>query len=126
MSILLSASAKDLRASDVPEPVRAAVTAAFPNAQVEEWDFDDGRYEVELNTSGLEAKLELSPEGKILKSKQDVREADIPQNIKDEVLRRRPGAKILGANLHEENGKTWWDVGVKTKEGRHRNEVARP
>lgn len=122
----LSAQAKDLREADVPEAVRAAVAQALPNAQVTEWDFDDGRYEAELREGRLEAKLELSPEGRILKSKRDVAAEAIPTNVREEVLRRRPGAKILGANLHEEEGKTWWDVGVKLENGRHKNEIVRP
>ncbi len=122
----LSAQAKDLREADVPEAVRAAVAQALPNAQVTEWDFDDGRYEAELREGRLEAKLELSPEGRILKSKRDVAAEAIPTNVREEVLRRRPGAEILGANLHEEEGKTWWDVGVKLENGRHKNEIVRP
>lgn len=122
----LSAQAKDLREADVPEAVRAAVAQALPNAQVMEWDFDDGRYEAELREGRLEAKLELSPEGRILKSKRDVAAEAIPTNVREEVLRRRPGAEILGANLHEEEGKIWWDVGVKLENGRHKNEIVRP
>ena len=121
----LSVQAKDLREADVPEAVRAAVAQALPNAQVTEWDFDDGRYEAELREGRLEAKLELSPDGKILKSKRDVAAEAIPANVREEVLRRRPGAEILGANLHEEGGMTWWDVGVKLDNGRHKNEIVR-
>lgn len=125
-ALALSAQAKDLREADVPEAVRATVAQALPNAQVTEWDFDDGRYEAELREGRLEAKIELSPDGKILKSKRDVAAEAIPANVREEVLRRRPGAEILGANLHEEGGKAWWDVGVKLENGRHKNEIVRP
>lgn len=109
--------AKDLLPAQVPAPVRAYVEKNHPSAADVKWDYDedDGVYEAEFRVDGLECKLEISPAGILVRSKQDVRAEEIPSAIRQYLDEEYAGYKILGANKQSDGKQVRYDVGVKGK-----------
>lgn len=119
---LPAARAGDLPASAVPEPVREAFAAAFPQATSLEWDWDedDRAYEVDAREGRREIEAVYTEAGRLIRSKVDVDAAAIPEAVKKKALERHPGAEILGANKKTSERGVVWDVGLRVK-GRYRN-----
>ena len=120
---LSSAFASDLTASQVPEAVKQSFVTRFPAASVIEWDFDedDNLFEVDAKISQLEVEAMIDKDGKVIRTKEDVRAEDIPASVVEKVHQEWPRAEILGANkLTDAQKGVTWDVGLKVR-SRYRN-----
>lgn len=122
-----SVFAGNIKESAVPAKVKAYVTAHYPAATGMEWDYDDDDnvYEAEFKIKGLEYKLEITPEGVLYASKEDLAVSALPETITAYIGQNYPDYRILGANKKMKAGKVTYDVGIKGKNShgqtRHHN-----
>jgi hypothetical protein len=70
-----------LQPSELPAAVAKAIKEAFPNGQIvtiqkEVEGEDPGQYDVDLQSGGKEYEVEISPEGKVLETKEKTSEAE--------------------------------------------------
>lgn len=123
----LTTYAKDILPEQVPATVRSYVTKHYPKANYVEWDDKSkkGYYEAEFKIDGREVELDISTNGTLLKSKEDILIKDIPANIVQYINQNYKDAQILGANKRVQNQSTSYSVGVRftNNQGyeRHRN-----
>ena len=100
---------------------------AYPEVKKIKWDFeeDENVYEAEFEINDLEYKLEITPEGKIVYSKEDLTIESIPDVIKEYLKKNYEGYKIMGANKITKKGIVKYDVGIVGKNSyghkRHHN-----
>lgn len=122
-----SVFAGNIKESAVPAKMKAYLTAHYPDATGTEWDFDDDDnvYEAEFKIKGLEYKLEITPEGVLHASKEDLAVSALPESINAYIRQNYPDYRILGANKKMKGGKVTYDVGIKGKNSygqtRHHN-----
>jgi hypothetical protein len=69
--------------AELPPAIRAAIEAAFPAAEIQQIEKevegeDPGQYDVELRSGGKEYEVEISPEGKIIETKEKATAGEEP------------------------------------------------
>jgi len=78
---------KEIALSEVPEPVLAAAKAAVPGITLceAEVEVEDGKttYEVEGTANGKEYEIEVTPEGKVIKTEEDKDDEDEDEDDDD-------------------------------------------
>lgn len=125
----LSIQAKDILPENVPANVKSYVSKHYPKATNIEWDDKSkkGYYEAEFMYEGREVELDISTNGSLVSSKEDMLIKDIPSFATDYIKKNYKNAQVLGANKKFENGSTSYSVGIKyeTDKGysHHRNIV---
>ena len=77
--------------------------------------FLENVYEVEFEIGDLDYKLEITPEGKIVYSKEDITIESIPAVIKEYIAKEYPDYKIMGANKIMKTDAVKSDVGIVGK-----------
>ncbi|MFT3993636.1 MAG: hypothetical protein QM660_04970 [Dysgonomonas sp.] len=125
----LSANAKDVPESSVPNEVKNYVSKNYPKAVGKEWKYKDKNdtyfyYKVEFEIDGREVELELDLSGKLLSSEEELLIKDTPSFAQDFVQKNYSGAEILGTKKKVNSGVTSYDVGIAFDKGghtRHRN-----
>lgn len=124
-----SIQAKDIHPENVPVKVKAYISKHYPHATNIEWDDKSkkGYYEAEFRYEGREVELEISIDGRLIESKEDILIKDIPSFATDYIRKNYKNAQILGANKKYENGAITYSVGIKFENSRgydrHRNIV---
>lgn len=110
--------AGSIKESEVPAKVKAYVTTHYPQATAIKWDFekDEGVYEAEFKINDLEYKLEITPEGSLYASKEDILVSALPAAVTKYIETTYPGYKIVGANKKVKDKKIVLDVGIKGKD----------
>ncbi len=109
--------AGDIDENQVPKVVKECVKKAYSEAKKIKWDFEEeeNRYEAEFEINDLDYKLEITPEGEIVYSKEDITIESIPVVIKEYLKKNYPGYKIMGANKITKKGVVKYDVGIVGK-----------
>lgn len=96
MGFAPAANAQKLPPTQVPAPVQAAFTKAFPNAMDVEWKMRGTQYKVEFET-GLfftdhEAWYDAS--GKLLRHEEEISPGDLPAAVTSAIATEFPGYRI--------------------------------
>ncbi len=116
---LLSAVAvavADIPEASVPVNVVNAVKAAFPKAGPIEWDKDgviNKHYEADFLVDGLEVEVEVSPEGQILRAKEDLAPSSVPEAVRAAALKQLAGSRIEDAKKITEGQAVRYEVEVE-------------
>lgn len=112
----------EISASMVPECVKNAFSARFPEATVSEWDWDEDvkAYEADARQGKLEIEAYISEKGELICSKEDVTAESIAPSVLKQVHEKWPRAEVLGANKITTPKGVVWDVGIKVR-NRHHN-----
>jgi len=129
-AISFNIKAKDIRESQVPAEVKAYVEKHYPAAGYKEWNYKNKNntiyyYKVEFEVNGREVKLERSPNGKLISSKEELETKDIPAFISNYVEKNYPEAYLLSVKRKEDRGRIYYDAGIRYRNSwgntRHRN-----
>lgn len=129
-AVVIAVNAKDIKESQVPAKVKAYVTNNYPKASHKEWEYKNKNnhiyyYRVEFKVDGREVKLELSTDGTLISSREELADADIPLFIKEYIQKNYSDTILLGVRKETQKGSTHYDAGIqfKTSQGytRHRN-----
>ncbi|KPK59788.1 MAG: hypothetical protein AMK73_08455 [Planctomycetes bacterium SM23_32] len=88
----------DEPALELPQPARAAIRDAFPEAIVKQVEAEREMgltlYEVELVQNGQEVEVEVSADGVIAEVQVSVKAEELPPAVADAILRAADGAKV--------------------------------
>lgn len=109
--------AGSIKETAVPAKVKNYVMSHYPKAQSIDWDFedDDNLYEAKFKIDKLKYKLQITPDGRLHTSKEDVLISTLPKLIPQYIREHYAGYKILGANKKVFGNKITYDVGIKGK-----------
>ena len=112
-----STFAGSIKETAVPAKVKNYVMSHYPKAQSIDWDFedDDNLYEAKFKIDKLKYKLQITPDGRLHASKEDVLISTLPKPIPQYIREHYAGYKILGANKKVFGNKVTYDVGIKGK-----------
>jgi hypothetical protein len=85
-----------------PAAVQAAFKAKFPTVQKVKWDLEhEGEWEAEFKSGGKEMSANFKADGTWLETETELKEADLPQAVKDAAAAQFPGSKAEEVNLVE-------------------------
>ena len=88
-----------------PAAVMAAFKAKFPTVQKAKWDMEhEGEWEAEFKSGGKEMSANYKADGTWLETETELKEADLPQAVKDAVAAQFAGYKSEEASLVETPG----------------------
>lgn len=127
--ILFSIQARDIDESAVPASVKAYVSKNYTNIQNVEWEYKkrNNYYKVEFDVDSREVKLEISPSGKLLYSKEDIDKNKIPDFVKSYIKKNYTDPEILSARKRMEDGEISYNVRISFRNSSgylwHRNIV---
>lgn len=80
-----STFAQDIATSSVPQVVKNALIKTHSNPRDIEWEKKGENYNVEYEIGKHDHELWISPQGKILKHKEEISSSSLPQGIKKKV-----------------------------------------
>lgn len=101
--ILSTSCAQNKKAA--PAAVTTAFKAKFPTVQKAHWDMEhEGEWEAEFKSGGKEMSANFKADGTWLETETELKEADLPQAVKDAVAAQFPGSKVEEVNLVETPG----------------------
>lgn len=81
----------------LPDAVKAAINALYPQAVIEESEKEEEGlkvYEVELEQNGQEVELTISPDGKIMEKETEVAMSDLPAAVKAAITKASKGGQV--------------------------------
>ncbi|MCB7479795.1 PepSY-like domain-containing protein [Christiangramia sediminis] len=72
---------KNVTKAEIPSVVLNAFKAEFDNPENSEWEMEGNDFEVEFDIAEVEHKALLDSDGKLLKYKKDITQADLPKAV---------------------------------------------
>jgi uncharacterized membrane protein YkoI len=126
-SLYADASGKELKKSQVPQPVLDAFAKARPNAKVKEFEQEtwDGKivFAIEFKENGIESEYVFSPDGNLLASAEEIKPSELPPAVVEAINKAHPQAKIKEAKRKLLPDGTVSRFEVELKEGRREFEL---
>ena len=100
MALAIPSSWADIPESSVPVAAVSAVKGAWPRAGFIEWDASgSGKlYEAEFKINGFEFDVKVTPEGKIVRVKEEIAVSSLPEPVRAAALKPYPGVRIREAD----------------------------
>lgn len=95
---------------DIPEPIVKSVEELYPNAREINWLMEDGEYEATFEVDGNEVKLLFDEKGKILESKNELDEEELPEAIKLVLETRFNNLEVDDVVRIEKDGKISYEL----------------
>jgi uncharacterized membrane protein YkoI len=112
------ADEQKLTAKDLPPAVVAGAAKAYPTGQITgaEKNNEDGKikYEVDVTVGAQKFELKLAEDGTLLSQSQDVDAKDVPTAVIAGVKSALPDAAIGDAEKKVKDGKTVYELDVKS------------
>ncbi len=100
-----SVYAQDIQESQVPSVIVENFKKEFPKASDVEWEKKGEQYNVDFEIGwGIDYEAWYTTAGKLIKYKQEISDANLPQAIKDAVKKDYAGYRIDDATKYVENG----------------------
>ncbi len=115
MTVLISlgtAFGQDINAKDVPSVILNKFQKSHPKAYGIEWEMDGANYKVEFETgtAGKDHKIWYNASGEIIREKQELTKAELPQEITSKLNKEYSGYKVDDAEKITEGGKVVYVV----------------
>jgi hypothetical protein len=103
-----SAYSQKIKEAEVPPEVKDAFKKAYPKAEIEKWEKEDGNYEAEfeieripMDKSGKKEEIEHSavytPKGELVQTEEEIKVSDLPKAV-SEYIEKNVGKKISEAS----------------------------
>lgn len=105
-----SLMAQDIPASQVPAAVTSAFTQEHSNPTDVDWEKKKKNFEVDFEVDGVDHKALYNAEGKLLMSKRDLREGDLPPAVTQKIAADYSGYTIDDVDELTVEGKTYYQV----------------
>lgn len=81
---------------DVPKPAVKAIQDRFTKAKIQSVDREtNGDYEFVMKEGERTFDVGVKPDGKLINIKESIAEGKVPKGVKDNLLKKHPGAKIV-------------------------------
>ncbi|WP_214070397.1 PepSY-like domain-containing protein [Mucilaginibacter sp. dw_454] len=98
--LTVSVMAQDIKSTAVPEPVKAALKAKYPEATKVSWEKEKGNYEANWGgKSGEDNSVMFTPAGVFIEIVKAISVNDLPKAVAPYVAAHYKGAKIKEAGL---------------------------
>lgn len=112
-----AANAQDLTSAQVPAPVVAAFSTAFPKAMDVEWDLKGTQYNVEFETGLFRNDHEAwyDATGTLLRHEEELSASDLPEAVTAAITKDFPGFRTDDVKRITERGTITWIVEVQNK-----------
>ena len=92
----VAAAGVRVKLDDVPKPAVKAVQDRFAKATIRTVDKEtDGNFEFAMKEGDKLFDVGVTADGKLIDIKEDVEEDKLPKAVKDGLLKKHPGAKIV-------------------------------
>ena len=110
--------AQDLKAKNVPEVVKSALTKKYPNAIKVSWEKEKGNYEANWGgKSGEDTSVQFTPAGAFVEEVDAIKVTELPGSISGYVKTHYNGAKIKEAGkVTDANGGKFFETEIKGKD----------
>ncbi|MCF6405975.1 hypothetical protein L3C95_23950 [Chitinophaga filiformis] len=93
----------------VPAPVTKSFQQQYPKATGVKWKMKDNQYKAEFEKHDVW----YDATGKVVKQKEDIKEADLPATVKQAVQQQFAGYKIHDADKHTEGSAVTYKLELK-------------
>lgn len=112
---ITSCDAQYVSQSAIPSVVTNAFAKQFPKANDVDWEKKGDLYEVEFETglTNREHEILMDAGGKLVYHKQDIDESELPQAVKESVVKEFAGFSVGEIEKIESEGATTYEVEVK-------------
>ncbi|GAB3823420.1 PepSY-like domain-containing protein [Pontibacter rugosus] len=110
-----SAQAQDVDQKDVPQAVSSALTQQYANATDLDWEIDGANYEAEFDMNRVDHTVLIDPSGKILMSKRDIMQKDLPQAVQSTISQSYKSMRLDDMEQVEKDGQTYYQVELDQK-----------
>ena len=111
----LCSCSHDIPADKVPSVVLNTVQAKFGAAGKLEWEKKNNLYEAEFKMDSIEYAVYIDPAGKLVMSKWDIKENELPAAVSTTISTEYMGYKIDDAEKVEKDGTTYYQVELESK-----------
>jgi hypothetical protein len=110
--------AQDVKASEVPQVVKTALSKKYPEATKVSWEKENGNYEANWGGgSGEDNAAQFTPEGVFVEIEKAIPLNELPAAVISYVKEHGNGAKIKeAARVTDANGKVTYEAEVKGKD----------
>lgn len=105
-----SVMAQDISASKVPAAVTNAFTQEYSNPTDVDWEKKKKKFEVEFEVDGIDHKALYNADGKLLMTKRDLHEGDLPPAINQKIAADYNGYTIDDVDELIVEGKSYYQV----------------
>lgn len=103
--------AQDVQESQVPSVIVNNFKKEFPKASDVEWEKKGDNYNVDFEIGwGVDYEAWYAATGKLIKYKQEISDANLPQAVKDAIKKDHAGFRIDDAKKYVENGVETYQV----------------
>lgn len=100
----------------VPEVVKKAFLAKFPNATKVEWGLEKaGEYEAEFKLGKTEMSANFDEKGTLIETESEIKMNELPEAIKNSISKEFPGYKVEEITKNEANGIVTYEMEAKIK-----------
>ncbi len=83
LAVTMNSCAQKSESKNVPEKVLSALNAKFPDAKKVEWEMEtDSEWEAEFKWNGKQYSANFSTEGEWHETEYEIKESEIPSNIR--------------------------------------------
>lgn len=95
LALVISVSATNQKAEQVPAAAKAGFAAKFPAAQKVKWSVEKpGEFEAEFKLNGVETSALVDAKGNLLEVEAEIKESELPQAVKAAIAKDFAGYKI--------------------------------
>lgn len=105
-----SLMAQDIPASQVPAPVTDAFTQEYSNPTDVDWEKKKKNFQVDFEIDGIDHKALYDADGKLLMTKRDLNDADLPPAIAQKIAADYSGYTVDDVDELMVEGTTYYQV----------------
>ncbi|MDO6390439.1 PepSY-like domain-containing protein [Pontibacter sp. BT731] len=112
---VVAVQAQDVAEKDVPEAVKSALSQKYANATDLDWEKHGENYEADFDVNRIDHAVMIDPSGKILMTRHDLMEKDLPQNIQTAISQNYKGMRVDDVEQVEKDGNTYYQLELDQK-----------
>ncbi len=106
-------SAQDLKMEEVPTHLKTTFNDSYAKVTDVEWEKKGDHFKVEFEINKMDHDVYYDAQGKVLKSKIEISEKDLPSVVASAVKTKYPDYKIDSVEVIEENGSKTYEVEIE-------------
>ncbi len=106
-------NAQDLKSADVPAKVQTTFTSAHADAKDVEWEKKGDHFKVEFEVNNMDHDIWYDAEGKVMKSKMEISESQLPASVTTAVKNAYADYKIDSVEVIDEDGAKTYEVEIE-------------
>lgn len=106
--------AGNIKESSVPAVVKNYVQKSYPRVSPVEWNYEEkgNYYNAEFKIDGAEYSLDISPEGYLINSTNEIAPAHLPSAASAYIAKQYPGFQVKEARKLVRRGSTYYEADI--------------